>query len=714
MAYQDQENNLNDYLSILRRRRWIVITAFLGTLLSTAIFTFTAIPIYEASTTIQIEEKKGPTVSFSELPINLGLQQFDALKTEAEIMRSRTIIGRVVEGVRLNEEDGQSTLQKRIERLQIAIKAEPVRSTNLLRISLQNKDPEMAAKILNRLSYEYIEQNLNVAKAEASQAKRFVEEQLETVKADLDNSQSAMERFKSREGVTILSEDMKTRVDRLSEVETKRVQIEMERKALEAILLSLEGNKELALTGTNMTNPAVAEFGRRLAELQVQRASMLNYHTEEHPSIIKINLSIKEARLRLKEEAERALGDLRTKEKTLAGIIGGYEEEIKKLPQAEQELANIMRTLTVSEGIYTFLLKKEKEAEIAMASEVGNIRVIDAAIPPEKPIKPNKTMNIILGAIVGLFLGIGLSFFIEYMDDTVKGRDEAERRLALPVFGVLPLVGNKNGFLANKKSPPETQQRNILLMAQERPRSYIMEAYRTLRTNIQFFEMDKRNQVILITSPIIGEGKSITAANLASVFAMDGARTLIIDADLRRPMQHKIFNSPQEPGLTNILTGRLNWSEVLFKPDLDALSLIPSGPIPPNPSELLGARRMDELLAALKESFDIIIIDTPPVVGLTDAMVLGQKADGIFILIEVDKTPIKLAMQARDSLKMVKANIAGSILNKVPMERDGYGYGYGYNYYHYHSYHEDGEEEKRASFLKRWLNKKEERNKTKV
>ncbi len=712
MAYQDQENHLNDYLSILRRRRWIVITAFLGTLLSTAIFTFTAIPIYEASTTIQIEEKKGPTVSFSELPIDLGFQQFDPLKTEAEIMKSRTIIGRVVEGALPNEDDAQSTLQKRIEGLQKEIKAEPIKGTNLLRISLQNKDPERAAKILNRLSYEYIEQNLNVAKAEASQAKGFVEKQLEAVKTDLDNSQSAMERFKSREGVTILSEDMKTRVDRLSAVETKRVQIEMERKALEAILLSLESNKELALTGNNMANPAVAEFGRRLAELQVQRASMLNYHTEDHPSIIKINMSIKEAKLRLKKEAEGALGDLRIKEKTLAGIIGGYEEEIKKLPQAEQELTNIMRTLTVSEGIYTFLLKKEKEAEIAMASEVGNIRVIDAAIPPEKPIKPNKTMNIILGAIVGLFLGIGLSFFIEHMDDTVKGRDEAERHLALPVFGILPLVGHKNGFLINKKRLAETQQRNILLMAQERPRSYIMEAYRTLRTNIQFFEMDKRNQVILITSAIVGEGKSITAANLASVFAMDGARTLIIDADLRRPMQHKIFNSPQEPGLTNILTGRLNWSEVLFKPDLDALSLIPSGPIPPNPSELLGARRMDELLTALKESFDIIILDTPPVVGLTDAMVLGQKADGIFILIEVDKTPIKLALQARDSLKMVKANIAGAILNKVPMERDGYGYGYGYNYYH--TYHEDGEEEKGVSFLKRWLNKKEERHKTKV
>lgn len=712
MDYNQQEPHLFDYIEVLRRRRWIVIAAFLGTLLSTGIFTFTATPIYEASTIIQIEEKKGPTVSFSELPINLGLAQLDPLKTEAEIMKSRTIIGRVVEGVLPNEGDEQSTLQKRIEGLQRVIKAEPIKGTNLLRISLQNEDPERAAKILNRLSYEYIEQNLNVAKAEASQAKGFVEKQLETVKADLDNSQSDMERFKSREGVTILSEDMKTRVDRLSEVETKRVQVEMERKALEAILLSLESNKGSALTGTNMTNPAVAEFGRRLAELQVQRASLLNYHTEDHPSIIKINMAIKEAKLRLKEEAERALGDLRTKEKTLVGIIGGYEEEIKKLPQAEQELTNIMRTLTVSEGIYTFLLKKEKEAEIAMASEVGNIRVIDAAIPPEKPIKPNKTMNIILGAIVGLFLGIGLSFFIEYMDDTVKGRDETERRLALPVFGILPLIGHKNGFLANKKRLAETQQRNILLMAQERPRSYIMEAYRALRTNIQFFEMEKRNQVIIITSSIMGEGKSITAANLGSVFAMDGARTLIIDADLRRPMQHKIFNSPQEPGLTNILTGRLNWSEALFKPGLEALSLIPSGPIPPNPTELLGARKMDELLVSLKESFDIIIIDTPPVVGLTDAMVLGQKADGIFILIEVDKTPIKLALQARDSLKMVKANIAGSILNKVPMERDGYGYGYGYNYYN--SYNEDGEEEKRASFLKRWLNKKEERHKTKV
>lgn len=702
MNYQDQVPHLSDYLNILMRRKWILIASSLIILLSTAIFTFTATPIYEASTTIQIEDKKGPRFSLSEFPIKLDFRQFDPLMTEAEIIKSRTIIGRVIKGFPSDKDGGQSSLQDRINGLQGAILVEPIRNTNLLKISLQDKDPERAANILNLLSQEYIEQSLSVARAEAFQAKEFVERQLQTVKADLDNSQTAMERFKSREGVTILNEDMKNKIDELSAVETKRVQIEMERKSLELILQSLRNDKELALTGISVSNAAITEFARKLAELQVQKASMLNYHTEEHPSIIKINAAIRETKERLKEEAEKVLRDLKGREETLKGIISDYEEEIRKLPQAEQELTNIMRNLKVSEGIYTYLLEKEKEAEIVMASEVGNIRVIDVAIPTEKPIKPKKALNMVLGAIMGLFFGIGLSFFVEFIDDTVKGRDETERYLGLPLFGTLPYI-RVNG------------KRNLLLDAQERPKSYIGESYRTLRTNIQFSEMERRRQIILITSPLVGEGKSITVANLATVFAKDGARTLVIDADLRRPTQHKIFNCPQEPGLTNILTGRSCWSDTIVKPDVGTLSLIPSGPIPPNPSELLGTKRMDELLSIIKESFDMIIIDVTPVIGLTDALVLGPKTDGVFILIEVEKTPIKLALQARDSLKMVKAHILGTILNKVPMERNGYGYGY--SYYYYNDYNENGEGSKEGSFLKslkRWKrnNKKIEGPKT--
>lgn len=711
MEYNAQKTHLYDYLDILGRRKWLVIAAFLVTLLSTLVHTFIAVPIYEASMTIQIEEKKGPRFSLSEHPIIPDFQQFDPLKTEAEIIKSSTIIGRLLEKMQLDEELTQVPLEERIGKFQEAIKVNPVRNTNILKISFQDEDPERAANILNGLSHEYIEQSLSIARAEATQAKEFLQRQLQTVKTELDNSQSAMEGFKSREGVTILSDDMKSKLDKLSEVEMKRVQIEMERKGLETILLSLENNRDLALTEISMSNSAIAEFARRLAELQVQKASMVNYYTEEHPSTIKVNAAIKETKIGLKEEAEKAVSVLKGKEKALKEIINRFEKDIKKLPKAEQELTNIMRNLKVSEGIYAFLLENEKKAEITEASEVGNIKVIDPAITPHKPIKPKKMLNSILGAIVGLCLGVGLSFFMEYMDDTIKGRDEIERYLDLPLFGILPLIGYEHGILISKKRSIESHK-SLLLTIPQRSSSYIGESYRTLRTNIQFSEMEKRNQVILITSPMMGEGKSLTAANLASVFASDGAKALIIDADLRRPVQHKIFCSPQEPGLTNILMGRVNWLDAIVRPvGIETLSLIPSGPIPPNPSELLGMSKLDELLVTIKGLFDIIIIDTTPIIGLTDAIVLGPKVDGIFIVIEVEKTPVKLAMQAKDSLKMVKANIIGAILNKVPVERNSYGYGYGYNYLYYHG---DGKDAEEVSFLKKWLNMKKNKNRTNV
>jgi tyrosine-protein kinase Etk/Wzc len=384
-------------------------------------------------------------------------------------------------------------------------------------------------------------------------------------------------------------------------------------------------------------------------------------------------------------------------EASIKGQIAEYEAKLGKLPEAERTQARLMRFSKVNADIYTFLLQKHEEARIAKASTISNINIVDPAIVPDKPVKPQKGKNLLLGLLVGLMFGAGAAFFMDYLDDTIKDEEEAKRALAWPLLAMIPAIEG-----AAKGSGPAD------LVVQQNPKSSSAEAFRGLRTAIHFSSLKRDCKVVMITSSFPGEGKTTIAANLALTFAQSGNRVLLVDCDLRRPALHKIFDQSRNPGVTEVLAGDVPLAKALHTTGIDNISILTSGTIPPNPAELLSSDSMRDLLARLRASFDMVILDAPPVIPVTDAPLLTALTDLVVVVVESGRIPANAARRMKELLQSVQAPVAGFVLNdRTALYSDTYGYYgkgyYGRRYYGYAYYGVDDQKEKHAK--KSWWKK---------
>ena len=344
----------------------------------------------------------------------------------------------------------------------------------------------------------------------------------------------------------------------------------------------------------------------------------------------------------------------------------------------------------MDQNTYILLTQKLEETKIAEAGQRETIRVVDPAIEPEYPISPRKRLNLLLGAIVGLGLGIGLTFLMEFFDDSIKNPDELER-MGFPILAIIPEISSdeipKQKVSVNGNNEVvEGQAIESRLITHFDPKSPISEAYRTLRTNIQFQNLRNSETTLLVTSSAPKEGKSTTLANLAITMAQMGSRTLLVDTDLRRPVIHSIFNLKKDKGITNFLMGKLKFEDVIKTTIVDNLYVVTSGPLPPNPSELLASDEMDAFIQLAKDNFDIVLFDSPPVIAVTDAAILSTKIDGVVLVIRAHQTQKNAVKRAKTLMDNVNARIIGCLLNSVNIER-AYGSYYYYYYYHYYSYY---------------------------
>ncbi|HRU78824.1 MAG TPA: polysaccharide biosynthesis tyrosine autokinase, partial [Rectinema sp.] len=393
----------------------------------------------------------------------------------------------------------------------------------------------------------------------------------------------------------------------------------------------------------------IAQKEKASAELEVQKRALLTEYTDAHPAVRNINRQ---------QEAIR---------KQLAS----YEAHIKTMPQAERDLAKLTRISKVNADIYTFLLQKHEEARIAQASTLSNINIVDPAITPEKPVKPQKKKYLLLGLLLALGLGIGLAFLQEYLDDTIKSADEAKRVMGFPLLAIIPHI---SAFEGQNKSAKN------MIITQHEPKSAVSEAFRALRTSLHFSGINKENKIILITSSFPQEGKSIVSSNLSSVIAQTKARVLIIDCDLRRSSLHEKFGYSKTPGLSEILTGDITFAKAIHDTGIDGLDLISAGTNPPNPSELLGSEAMRQLITTQRKNYDYIVIDAPPVMAVSDAPVLTSVCDLVVLVVEAGRVPIKIAQRMREMLSTIKAPVAGIVFNDKSGKGETYEY-YGSRYY---------------------------------
>jgi tyrosine-protein kinase Etk/Wzc len=409
---------------------------------------------------------------------------------------------------------------------------------------------------------------------------------------------------------------------------------------------------------------------------------LLADYTEKFPEVVSTNEKIVQIRMSIRQIVKNTISQLGSQLEATSEIIEKYNDQLKQLPEKERELAGLKRNAAVSAEIYTFLLQKLEEARIAKASTLSNIRVIDMAVVPQGAISPNIRLNLMLGLIAGLLLAVGIAFFLEFIDDSLKTVEEVERHINRPLYGIIPRIP-EGGF-----GQDDSRTESSGLITQASPKSPISEAFRSMRTNIHFADPDQELTTLLVTSAGPSEGKSTIVANLAVTIANSGKKTLLIDCDLRKPNIHNLFQMERGPGLTNTLTGEMDWTEVVKPSETENLSIITSGPIPPNPTEMIDSKAMRDQLEVFKKEFDMILFDSPPVVAVTDAAILSSYIEGVLLVVELGRSRASGVLRAIDLLDKVKANLLGLVTNNISAS---YRYDYGY-YYKYYS--ADGEKKR--------------------
>ena len=564
--------------------------------------------------------------------------------------------------------------------------------TNILRVSCKNRDPYLASLITNELIKAYIELSVQRMSQEASQALDFISAQLKITNNNLDHSEQVMDEFKRKHGVLSFSVETEAAIQRISDLERTKLDIALKIKdanSLKDMLLKPGANlQDYLISGSD---PVLGSMVQDLAKLEIQKKSMLEEYTEKYPGVIDLNTQIAASKEKIREIIGSTINQLNIQKKNVTLTEDAYHKSLSNLPKTMRDYAHLERDLVVNEELYDFLLKKHEEARISKAATVANIRIIDEAIPSKEPIEPKKAKNALVSFLLGFILSLVFAFYTEYTDTSLKTVEDARRRLTLPIFGIIPQLPHNE---ANGKEKRE-------LITVEDLKSTVTEAYRSLRTNIQFADLENKNKCFLITSSGPGEGKSTTAANIAITLAYAEMPTVLIDADFRKPVIHSLFNIGQEPGITNYLVSDIPITDVIKHTSTKNLDVIPVGIIPPNPSELLNKSKVDAMIKELKKHYNYIIFDTAPILPVTDPAILGSKVDGAFIVVELGKTTIEAVSRSQSLLTNTKTNVYGVILNKISMTVGRYGHYY--YYYHYDKYYHENKKKSNLEKIKESL-----------
>ena len=610
-----------------------------------------------------------------------------------------------------------------------SISVAPIRSTRLITLTASSDDPEMARLIANTTVEVFIERDISSRRRESTAALDFLSRETEKVAENLRQSEENLKRYKEKEGFAELSEKARLMVERLSELESLHQSTRISRQELGNRLTEIRSQlKKVSKVWVSSTyisdNPLVQMLRSRLTDLEIKHAQLGREFSSDDPQVTYIKAQIEETKKELKRKVktvvagktesispiytelytklvsyETEVNALKAKEDALGSLAAEYEREVSKLPQQELALARLERDQQVNAELYTILVKAKNKAEIESASEIGTIEVIDPASNPTRPVKPKKKLNTLLGLISGLIFGAGLAFLSEYGDKTIKTEDEAKKLLNLPILGVIPRPGAPGSYgytyshRSRKKKPRKEIKARILkerktpleLITRDLPKSHISEAYKTLRANLQFAELDRKLKTLVVTSSIPLEGKTSVVINLAITLASAGEKVLLADTDLRLHKIHKIFKLDASPGLTDLLTADKGPNDVIHNvEEVDNLDLLTSGSLPPNPSELLGSSRMKKLILELQKEYDRVLFDSSPLLGIADASILSSNVDGILLVLAANEVDGQAAQKAKESLEKVKAHIVGLVLNKVRPEHSGYG-----KYYYYYYSHEE-------------------------
>ena len=678
---ESTDNSLHflDYWRVIRSRKEIILAVILLVVLTGMMYTFTLPKIYMANARISVREDS--------LDIDVFERQYTAsynpffLKTQFEIMQSRPLLHEVIqnldlmqkwaakygaEGGSLNKEDAYMVLRR-------SVRIMPYRDTSLIDIQVYREDRVEAARIANELASVYRDHRLSQKRNEVKRAVEALENELQKQQDKVDEAEADLERIRKESGVSILQRGVRADKMRISQLEGDRIASRVDmlvRKARLDQLESLRGEELMNAAAYVVNDQSLVMLRKQLLDTEVQIKLMLENYGVNHPEVKRIQAAVDE--LKLKQEG--ALEGLKK------GIRADYEVAKAKYEALEIELGTVRdldieaerdkyvpfdraeRNVMVQRDILNALRARVAQQGIELEVPRTPVEIIESADPPPegRPVSPKLMLNIMLSLVLGLAAGVGLAYFIEYLDTSVKTVDDVERHLGLPVLGVIP--------------------QKVRSLVEEGPDSPHAEAYRVLRTNMQFANKGQVGGAFVLVSGGMGEGKSTTLFNLAYVCAQLGSKVLIVDSDLRRPVQHTFLGLSNRFGLTNVLVQDISVDEAIKATSVPNLHLLPSGKLNRSCLGLLDSQRMRELVRNLKARYDFVFFDSPPIVGVSDASILASEVDGTLLVVQYRKYPRNISARARRMLENVGSNVLGVVLNNINIMRDDY-------YYYYHSYY---------------------------
>ena len=539
--------------------------------------------------------------------------------------------------------------------------------SNILSLSYEDTVAERAKDFVNALTKAYVHQSVERKTREAKQKLAFIDGQMKEITGNLRNSAVKLEEFKKSSNTVSLSVKAENILSQMNTYETELNQITMQEDMLDILYTVVKKGKDIeaiSLGGLNMTNSGLSKLITELQESILERKLLREDYTSMHPTVRKLSKKIKQIKALLTSLIRNLRTNIKDKKSLIVTSIAQKQKLLNTLPADERMYGQLERKFVVNEKIYSYLLEKRSETAMIKAATVSKNRIIDMALLPEKAIKPKRKLIVLVGLILGLIFGIVIAFLRAFLDDTIKNEEDIQKKSDVSLLGTIPHV----------KAADEK------IKVFESPKSSIAEAFRNLRTNLQFMGNDKSANVIALTSTVGGEGKTTISVNLASILSMSGKKTIILNLDMRKPTLHKKFNLEIGQGISSLLAEKCTLSDVVQKTAYENLDVITSGPVPPNPSELIQSELMQKILEKLREVYDVIILDTPPVGLVTDARVLMDYADMSIYVFRANYSKKEYLHNLKRISEHKVLHGFGIVLNDVKASSQGYG-GYGYGYY---------------------------------
>ena len=719
--------DLRAHWYVLKKRRWIVLSVLSMILTIALVGTLKEKPIYRAQTMIEIEKQNPEILSVQEL-FQLENVSDTYLETQYRILKSESLAKRVVGSLHLEQvkelnpaaNDRRAganaipagaaagmtmepdLLQAVVRNFEDRLRIQPIVRSRLVLVNFDSEDPDLAANVVNSLASNYIQQSLDSHWEAMERARDWLSQQLEDLKLALEKSEDELQRYAEANALIFLESNGGSTENvangRLRQLQDELTKAQVDRFQKESVFHPVQTGDSGSFPGT-ADNALLQNLALRLSDLETERARLGTTFAANYPRVLQVQNQTNEVRKALASEQERMANR----------IANDYEAAVRReaLVQqallAQQNQANevavkavqyniLRREVDTNKQLYDALLTRLKEVGVSAGLKASPIRIVDSAVPPTVPVKPRVFLNLSLALALGTCCAIGIAFLQEHLDNTLKTPEDVERILRLPALALIPAFESLNGhprrgvyglpsprkLLANGGSDGLAKASGWYRIDKIGPQYAVLsEAFRSFRTSVLLSTAERPPRSLLITSARPGEGKTTISANLAISLAQLGQRVLLVDGDLRRPNIHNIFQVPPGPGFVSYLTGHHDWPAVVIPTAISGLDIIPCGPVPPNPAELLFSERARTLFREATEKYTMLVLDSPPILNVADSRVLSVLVDGVVIVVRGNVTPRELVRRAQAHARDAGAHVIGVVLNSIDVQRmDYYSYGY--------------------------------------